>query len=173
MSLRLARTRRELALEVWSSFNGSPYEWGGDDNILGPDCSGLMLEGLYAAGIVPPNEDTTAHGLARRFRALEVAQGDVIPGCLLFWDWGGDGKIDHVEGVVCVVDRQPFTIGASGGGSRHRTPLADIARAIRGEISAADLVARSRLRAARDNAVVKVRPARPNWVAAVDPFREG
>jgi hypothetical protein len=68
------------------------------------------------------------------------------PGCLLFWFRGS--KIGHVEIVWHVVGERVLTIGAAGGGSRTKTE--------------AD--------AERQNAYIKVRPARPEWVKAVDPF---
>jgi hypothetical protein len=73
-----------------------------------------------------------------------VAQS-VRPGVLLFW---GAPKIIHVEIVVAVLGSEVFTLGASGGGSATLTTAAAIA----------------------SGAYVKLRPARPGWVKAVDPF---
>lgn len=138
-------SRRELALRLWEREIGQPYVWGGDDPVLGWDCSGLMIEGLKAAGILPREGDWTAEGLAARFRERAVEQPRL--GCLLFWKRGE--RIGHVEVVWTVIRGALFTIGASGGGSSTQT----------------------REDAVRQNAYVKVRPAAPGWVLAVDPFQ--
>ena len=135
-------TRRDVAFFAWERCLYEPYRWGGDDPVWGFDCSGLVIEGLKAAGRFPRDADDTAAGLATRYPASALLK----PGDLLFW---GAPKITHVEIVWSVVDGQPYTIGASGGGSATRT--------------AED--------AARFNAYVKIRPAREGWVKAVDPFK--
>lgn len=134
-------TRRDVAFKVWEAALYEPYRWGGDDPIWGFDCSGLVIEGLKAAGRFPRDADDTAAGLSTRY---PETQGAAAPGHLLFW-----GKpIIHVEVVWDIIDGEPFTIGASGGGSNTR--------------AAED--------AARFNAYVKIRPARAGWVRRVDPF---
>ena len=135
---------RSIALHLWEKELGKPYRWGGDDPIAGFDCSGLVIEHLKSVGILPAQGDWTAAGLAKRFEGREVTK--LRPGCLLFWFRGS--KIGHVEIVWHVVGERVLTIGAAGGGSRTQTE--------------AD--------AERQNAYIKVRPARPEWVKAVDPF---
>jgi hypothetical protein len=135
---------RSIALHLWEKELGKPYRWGGDDPIGGFDCSGLVIEHLKSVGILPAQGDWTAAGLAKRFEGREVTK--LRPGCLLFWFRGQ--KIGHVEIVWHVVGERILTIGAAGGGSRTQTE--------------AD--------AERQNAYIKVRPARPEWVKAVDPF---
>jgi hypothetical protein len=103
----------------------------------------MVIEVLKAADRFPRDADDTAAGLATRYPAVT---GPLKPGDLLFW---GAPRITHVEIVWDIVDGEPYTIGASGGGSATRT--------------AED--------AARFNAYVKIRPARAGWVKAVDPFK--
>lgn len=136
------RTQREVALFIWERTLYEPYRWGGDDPVWGFDCSGMVIEGLKGAGRFDRDKDDTAAGLAKRY---PVATPPYQPGVLLFW---GAPAITHVEAIWDVINGHPFTIGASGGGSTTRT-VED---------------------AARFNAYVKIRPARPDWVRAVDPF---
>lgn len=137
-------TTRDLALEVWRALLHQPYRWGGDDPLRGFDCSGLVIEGLKAAGLFPRDGDATAAQLAARYPQVTAAR--LQPGCLLFWKRGA--AIGHVEVVYVVIGGTVYTIGASGGGSGTTSPDA----------------------AADQNAYVKVRPAVSGWVAAVDPF---
>lgn len=44
-------------------FVGLPYIWGGDDPVVGMDCSGLVIELLQSQGILPRGYDSTAKGL--------------------------------------------------------------------------------------------------------------
>jgi len=90
------------------TFVGLPYRWGGDDPILGMDCSGLALEVLAAFGFKHP--DMTAAGLyiwckTSRFRE------EIRPGSLVFF--GKSGNISHV-GIAVNSD---LMIEAGGGGS--------------------------------------------------------
>lgn len=135
----------ELAMETWLAYLGVPYRWGGDDPMAGFDCSGYVIEGLKAAGVLPREGDWTAAILAQRWAQL-AEDHQLRPGCLLFWRRGE--TIGHVEAVRAVVAGEVFSIGASGGGSGTQT-VAD---------------------AMRQNAYVKIRPAVQGWVRAVDPF---
>jgi hypothetical protein len=136
-------TRRELALAVWKQELGQPYVWGGDDPIAGWDCSGLVIEGLKASGILPREGDWTAAALAARFRGQTTTNPG--PGCLIFWKRGE--RIVHVEIAYAKIEDILFSIGASGGGSATT----------------------DRSQAIRSNAYVKIRPAL-GWTLAVDPF---
>src|SRR5215211_3663670 len=136
---------RDIALYIWEQCLLEPYRWGGDDPINGFDCSGLMLEGLKAAGRFPRVGDETAAGLANRYPAAPRLRR----GVMLFWTWGAP-TIQHVEVVWSVTAGGIYTLGAAAGGSKTLT-LAD---------------------AAAQNAYVMVRPAREKWVKAVDPFHD-
>ena len=54
---------QQIILNYAYSFLGTPYRWGGDDPLLGVDCSGLVIEVLKAAGVYKGSFDTTAQGL--------------------------------------------------------------------------------------------------------------
>lgn len=140
-------TLRAAALFVWESFLNVPYRWGGDDPLEGVDCSGLVLEGLKAVGLVPRELDTTADGLLTdtfRIAFKETVLSNLRPGMLVFW--GSPAR--HVEIVWAVFPDRVLTIGASGGGSA----TVDRAAAI------------------KHNAYVKIRRITPGWLCAVDPF---
>lgn len=149
-------SRREIALYVWASYLNTPYRWGGDDPLEGVDCSGLVIEGIASAGLVPRQRwDSTAHDLLHkhfgdrdRFPLLNA--DSLIRGALVFWSVDGKptSRIRHVEIVWTRADGEVFTLGASGGGSRTV----------------------DRVQAIKQNAYVKIRRITPGWVAALDPF---
>ncbi len=133
----------ELALDVAQSYVGTFYSWGGDDP-SGFDCSGLMIEILKSVGLLPKRGDWTADMLKDLFadKTTEVPR----PGCLLFWGVGD--KATHVEMVFAKISNDILTIGASGGGSKTTSKEVAISQ----------------------NAFVKIRPARSNWIKCVNPF---
>lgn len=94
------------------SFIGEPYRWGGDDSIDGFDCSGLCIEILCAAGVLPPHQDYTAAGLAEYFGADGVEKPSF--GCLVFF---GKDRPTHV--AFCLNDT--LMLEAGGGGSATLT----------------------------------------------------
>jgi hypothetical protein len=110
-------TRRELALAYAWEFLGTFYSWGGDDPAQGFDCSGLMVEVLKGAGILARGSDFTAEGLRTMFQEVSTP----TPGCLVFRLSPATGKAVHVEMVYKVIEDEPLTIGASGGGSKTLT----------------------------------------------------
>lgn len=140
-----ALNTRDIALYVWERCLFQPYRWGGDDPIHGYDCSGLVVEGLRAAGKMARDQDDVAAGLATRFPAATR----IRRGVLLFWTWGGT-SIVHTEVVWSITAGGIYTIGAAAGGSKTTSAEA----------------------AAAQNAYVMIRPARPNWAKAVEPFAD-
>lgn len=90
------------------SLLGLPYRWGGDDPILGFDCSGLVIEILQSAGELPHGFDTTAQGLYNRY-----ASKDSRPalGTLVFFGRGED-RITHVGFMI-----DNFRMIEAGGGN--------------------------------------------------------
>lgn len=107
--------KREFVLKYAWSFIGMPYIWGGDDPILGFDCSGFIIELLKSVGLLPRRGDWTAHQLYDKFRTNLVKHPR--KGCLVFWHNSKGERIVHVE-LVCATG---IAIGASGGGSRTLT----------------------------------------------------
>jgi cell wall-associated NlpC family hydrolase len=89
---------------------GLPYIWAGDDPILGLDCSGLTIELLQAAGVLPQGFDTTAHGLwaSKFFKSVEKPTF----GALAFF--GRPEEVTHVG--FCLNELQMLEAG--GGGSQ-------------------------------------------------------
>ena len=142
-------TKRMTALWLLERHLGLPYRWGGDDPMRGFDCSGLMVEILQSVGVLPRSGDWSAAQLRSHFPAKSTWYPPNVPqpGALVFWASGV--QIVHVEMLWRLLDDgTALTIGASGGGSATVDEAA----------------------ASAQNAYVKVRPLRPGWVAAVDPF---
>jgi cell wall-associated NlpC family hydrolase len=120
----------------------TPYRWGGDDPLLGFDCSGLVIEWLQATGVLPRGYEGRARDLHKRF-AGHATTGPLL-GTLLFF---GEG-LEAISHVAIATD-DFYMIEAGGGGSKTTDAAA----------------------AARDNAFVRVRPIswRRDLVAMVHP----
>lgn len=88
---------------------GTPYRWGGDDPMAGFDCSGLVVEFLQAAGVLPRGYDGSAQALCDHFPPLEK---DVRFGTLLFFGTGLK-NITH----VAIALNPTHMVEAGGGGS--------------------------------------------------------
>lgn len=104
---------RKVLEDYALSHLGLPYRWGGDDPINGYDCSGLVIELLKSAGLLPNKFDTTAQGLYDRYR--ENCTSTPSFGALAFY--GSTSGITHVS--FCLNDSE--CIEAGGGGSRMKT----------------------------------------------------
>lgn len=141
---------RQAAVDYALSFIGQPYRWGaeeggGDDPVLGFDCSGFTGEIMKSVGKQGLQERLNSKQQYQRFIGSLVT--DPIAGCLIFFSKVPQGEIIHVE--MCIDRFQ--RIGASGGDSTTNTLV----------------------EAAVQNAFVKLRPiySRPNIVGIVDPFK--
>lgn len=88
---------------------GLPYRWGGDDTVDGFDCSGLCIDILQAAGVLPKDFDATSSGLWHMpaFGKVDAATF----GSLAFF---GVPTVSHVG--FCLNDR--LMLEAGGGGSK-------------------------------------------------------
>lgn len=104
-------------------FVGRPYIWGGDGSGKfggGFDCSGLVLECLWAFGILPKG-DLTAQGI------YDTLYNELIWACvdkarvklddILFFG-NGDEHITH----VAIAIGNGLMVEAGGGGSKCKTP---------------------------------------------------
>ncbi len=64
---RLKENRMEILEKYAYELVGIPYNWGGDDPMLGFDCSGLVVELFQSVGIFPHGRDSNAQGLYQRY----------------------------------------------------------------------------------------------------------
>lgn len=139
--------KRDTALRVCWALYGTQYVWGGDDPMSGFDCSGLIVEALQSAGVLPHGTDYTSQQLRQQFatREISIDAAKHTPGALIFYGTGL-AKIEHVAMSL----GNGTAIQAAGGGQATTSPGA----------------------AERANAFVKVRPFNYRGVpiAAVDPF---
>lgn len=103
----------EIIRMIIQSWMGLPYKWGGDDPLLGFDCSGAILELLHSCGL-PPLEDTTAQGIYNQFSAKKTFGAQF--GSLAFYGEAAN-KITHV--AFCLNEGFVFEFG--GGGSKTKT----------------------------------------------------
>ncbi len=94
------------------SFVGLPYRWGGDDPVAGFDCSGLVIELMQSAGILPHEFDANAHGLWERFTAVVT---EPVFGALAFY-----GKLPDVTHIAFCLTPD-LKLEAGGGGSHTIT----------------------------------------------------
>lgn len=142
----------ETLIKAALSHLNEPYIWGGDDPIIGFDCSGLVQDILASVGQDPPG-DQTAQALFDYFSKSGRVHGpheslsDVEAlGALPFFGSAPD-KITHVGFIVANAPLR--MIEAGGGGSRTKS-IQD---------------------AARQNAFVRIRPVfnRKDLIAVIRP----
>ena len=110
-------TLSEYALK----FVGRPYIWGGDGSGKcggGFDCSGLVLECLWAFGVLP-QKDMTAQGI---HDAIMDKSGHVVPMMYIAADdllfFGKDDK--HITHVAIAIGNG-LMVEAGGGNSKCKT----------------------------------------------------
>ena len=107
--------------EYLLSFVGRPYIWGGDGSGEcdgGFDCSGLVLEGLWAFGLYG-GSDTTAQGLYKSLRAegwIPVPRFLENDGDVLFF--GKDTA--HITHTAMALG-DGLMVEAGGGGSKCKS----------------------------------------------------
>lgn len=105
-----------------SRFVGLPYIWGGQNYLVGYDCSGLAIEYLIAAGKWPANKDTTAQGLYDHFFLDGANERDPDQsefGDLAFFGVANKENIKITHVGICVGDG--MMLEAGGGGSSCKT----------------------------------------------------
>lgn len=98
------------------SFVGLPYRWGGDDPILGFDCSGFVQEILASVG-EDPKGDQNAHSLFLHFKRYGTIQKGNISGEGDLAFFGTQSRVTHI--AFCI-DKYRM-VEAGGGGSLIRT----------------------------------------------------
>lgn len=129
------------------SMVGLPYIIGGDDNISGYDCSGLVIELLQSAGQWPRGVDATAQGIFDHFEKGGNAAYSPSSqfGALIFY-----GKsVTNITHVAFGLD--PYRMIEAGGG---------------------DFSTKTKEDAERQNAYVRIRPIdfRKDRVAILKPY---
>ena len=109
-------------IEYALKFIGRPYIWGGDGSGKcggGFDCSGLVLECLWAFGIMPKG-DMTAQGIHKALKKSgwkEVPFGFIAEGDVLFF-----GKsVESITHTALAIG-DGLMVEAGGGGSKCKTP---------------------------------------------------
>lgn len=103
--------KKEIAQHYILKMVGIPYKWGGDDPILGFDCSGLVMEFLSAFYPVKLN-DMNSTALYEYFKSQKVES--ISFGCLIFYG----NPISHV--AIALDDE--LIIEAGGGDSKVNYP---------------------------------------------------
>ena len=128
-------------VEYALQFLGKPYVWGGDGSGKfggGWDCSGLVLECLWAFGLYD-GPDTTALGLYKELKKkgwMEVPFDFIAEGDVLYF-----GKsVESITHTALAIG-DGLMIEAGGGGSKCKTPATSTGkvqvRPIRANIEAA------------------------------------
>lgn len=97
-----------LLVQYAMSFVGLPYRWGGENPMIGFDCSGLVQEILRSVGMDPPG-DQTAQALFEHFVKISV-KNEYSEGAIAFYG-SSLTKIIHVAFMV-----DSFRIIEAGGG---------------------------------------------------------
>jgi cell wall-associated NlpC family hydrolase len=92
-----------------------PYKWGGS-NVLGIDCSGLVLKVLHDSGLTLV--DQTADQLYRYCLEIGVESGKRCDSLIFF---GSKERITHVGISLGVIDGDWYMINASGAGRNSLT----------------------------------------------------
>ena len=107
------RSPQSLAIETveyLKQFVGVPYLWGGNNPVVGFDCSGLICEGLKFAGLLRGATDLSARGIFSTFEPKsEVPPLPYPVGTLLFF--GRSPSIMH----VAIVSGDGLMLEAGGG----------------------------------------------------------
>lgn len=112
----------DIILKYALSFLGLPYDFGGSNPMVGLDCSGLCVEVLTAAGVMPNKSDASAQGLYDLLSKAGVI-GKRDAGALSFY-----GKsLAEISHVTFHLTRY-HVIEAGGGDSTVKTVQDAIAR---------------------------------------------
>lgn len=102
-----------ILVSVALAMQNIPYKWGGNNPMVGFDCSGLVQWVLKSAGEDPPG-DQSAQGLFDYFSAMGRSKFDELgPGSLVFY-----GKsVTQITHVAIAIDKYRIVEAASGGPS--------------------------------------------------------
>lgn len=98
----------EVLIEELQDCMHVPYKWGGNNPIMGLDCSGLVCWGYKRIGMLGFNEDLSAQGLLKRYWDYRVP--DPVRGALLFFG----PALNDVRHVAVAISEK-MMIEAGGG----------------------------------------------------------
>lgn len=112
----VAITKDSTYEDIINTFLETAYTYQGDQYLVGAcgrpgegaDCSGLVLEALYAIGIYPDGLSPQQHSTIQEYNSYEmwldpkfkdVAKADLLPGDLIFYDYPNSSirPIDHIS----------------------------------------------------------------------------
>lgn len=135
------------------SFVGLPYIWGGNNPLLGFDCSGLVQEILASVNMDPKGRDT-AQGLYDHFSKNSIfALQTPTPGALVFY-----GKsLTEISHVAFMLDSNRIIEAGSG---NHTTLTREVA-------TAQNAFVRVRHYTYRGDLVAIVMPNYPFWMQSM------
>lgn len=102
-------SKKAVAINYALTFIGVPYHYGGNNPLVGFDCSGLVCEVLKSVGVIKSHEDFSAREL-RKELLRQGATKSIETGAILFF---GKSK-DMVSHVAVALDES--TMIESGGG---------------------------------------------------------
>lgn len=135
---------RVLVINYAMAFLGTPYRYGGNNPLVGMDCSGFVCEVLKSTGFVKGFEDFSAKELCNALlsRGHKSSLPIVSSGCILFF-----GKTKEMIDHVSIAVSETAMVEAGGGD--------------RGTIS--------REAAEASGACVRIRPVRKDLVECILP----
>ena len=96
---------------AWGCY-GVFYRWGGNNPLIGVDCSGFIVWIMRQLGLFRSDEDYTASGLWQLYRSRRVKRPR--KGTLVFY---GKTKVTHV--AICI--DEGWCLSASGGNRNIKT----------------------------------------------------
>lgn len=107
--------KQEILKLFFQSTLGLPYIWGGQNPLVGYDCSGFVQEALITIGL-DPKGDQTSHALYEHFRNPKFGVRRFLQfGSVLFF--GREDRISH----TAIALNQFSMIESGGGGSQCKT----------------------------------------------------
>lgn len=106
--LRGTGEAKDVIATAAAHVNKTMYSWGGgteeaptkgmppDTHVVGFDCSSLVRYAFYLGTSRQIRLPRVADDQYNATRSQTVRADQLLPGDLLFWDWDGDGIMDHV-----------------------------------------------------------------------------
>lgn len=137
-----------IVVEYAKTFLGKPYLYGGDDPLIGFDCSGLVIECLKSVGMFPL-QDMTAQNLYSYFKPTGTLN-KAGPGALCFYG-KSTSQISHIAIMI-----NDFQVLEAGGGTSQTDSFDDAVKQ--------NAFIRIRPFMQRKDFVEVIMPSYPEWV---------